>query len=270
MKLFRGAGDGNVGRSDGSRVRTRVARGLPAGLVCALMVATGCATGRHRLYAGPAQPDSQISRVQSPEGRDNAVRLMAVDGQRGPKGSWLGYCSEWDDSFRVDVLPGDHTLTVRHVLAAAETNLTLKASAAHTYLLYATVNNGSGEYVIYDQTGGKRLTGEGEFPFSVNAYSPRYHKCSPWWPFAFAVFFGFGPGPGPWPCPGPYPGAGPAVFIGSGHGGPGGPGNPGNPGRPGGHSAPGNPGGHGGPGNPGNPGGPGGAGPGPGGGPHGR
>jgi hypothetical protein len=248
-------------------LRTVMTRCLPALAACVLttLCMTGCATGRHRLYAGPVRPAEQVAQIKSAAGwQASPVRLLAVDGQRGPNGAWLGYCSQWDDSFRVDVLPGDHTLTVRHVLSATETNLALTASAAHAYLLYATVSGSAGEYVILDQTENRPVTEPNAYPFAVSASAaaPRGCYCAPWWPLAFAVFFGPGPGPGPH-YPAPFPGPG-SVGVAPGHPGPGGYGGPGYPGNPGGPSGPGysgNPGGHGGAGNPGgNPGGHGGAG----------
>jgi len=164
-----------------------------------LTLATGCATGRHQLYAGVAQPLGQIARVRSGNNWDGSVRLLAVNGQRGPNGAGFGYSSRWDGTFRVDLLPGEYTLTVRHVWAAAETNLCLTASAGHTYLVYAAFKDGAGQYLIYDKTENKQLAADGQYPFALVSWAPGYYGPYPGGPLLIA------PPPHPGPAFGPGP-----------------------------------------------------------------
>lgn len=158
------------------RIRTAVMRGLPVMAVCASVFMTGCKMGHHRLYAGADLSEGQVAYIRS-VGRWAAspVRLLAVDGQRGPHGDTLGYSSRWDGSYAVDVLPGDHVLTVRHVKAEAESNLSLTAIASHKYVIKATTSNGSGQYLIYDKTEDRQLTGDGQYPFTMSVPRPRYY-----------------------------------------------------------------------------------------------
>jgi hypothetical protein len=157
-------------------MRTIMMRCLPALAACVLttLCMTGCASGRHRLYAGPVRPADQVAQIKSTGWLESPVRLFAVDGQRGPNGAGFGYASWWDGSYHIDILPGMHTLTVRHLRTSEETDIRFETRQFHTYLVGAAIKNGQGQYVIVDKTENRWITREGQYTFPLNVvqYAP--------------------------------------------------------------------------------------------------
>ncbi len=74
---------------------------LPIVLITALAL-TGCGPRTYVAYNGPRRANSEVARLTGPGG----VRLYTIDGRDFPR----TYYSAWNASFRVELLPGSHSI----------------------------------------------------------------------------------------------------------------------------------------------------------------
>ena len=126
------------------------------GLITGIIL-SGCATDR--LYEGPPRDHMQIAVITSSISPDTRVlldhafddtppflgsasTLHSVDGKEGARSNPVYhnvFNSEWDGSFRVEVLPGEHTLEVmpniNGDITKPEQTIHFVAEAGHEYFL---------------------------------------------------------------------------------------------------------------------------------------
>jgi hypothetical protein len=120
-------------------------------------------------------------------GDRESLMLHAVDGRENPSGR-QGFGSSWDGTYRVEVLPGKHTLTVslylrttsneignrlstyeRHyeISSLENVNLVVQVEVGHTYLLTSEWDFDSQEWfpLVIDQTAKETVVRKGPYAF---------------------------------------------------------------------------------------------------------
>lgn len=112
---------------------------------CVLVFVQGCATPTYRLYNGGPLAKEQLAVLHDTPGRwQSSVYIDAVDGlvSTDKRGNWYG--SNWDGSFRIELLPGTHTLTVRLLggdwYGNGVTTVTFTAEAGKTYVVNYSID----------------------------------------------------------------------------------------------------------------------------------
>ncbi len=133
-------------------------------LVCGslTLALTGCVS-HHNLA-----PDLALEARATLKGAD-PVRLWKVDDRRGP--NHLGFGSSWNGSFKIDLKPGLHTLTVGCFMngilqtasggAGSRSKVEFSAQAGHNYTLSARRSKGRWFILLNDYA-------PGQPPVSVN------------------------------------------------------------------------------------------------------
>ena len=117
----------------------------------------GCSTVSQQVYLGAALPADQVSHIKNGSASAGAYngRLLAVDGKLGPCGRGFGYASSLTGNYDIDILPGDHTLTVgKPGKGLSEMCFHIETRASHTYVISVVYSRqlGFGWKLIYDQT----------------------------------------------------------------------------------------------------------------------
>ncbi len=152
-------------------------------LMCFLV---GCASRPEivRLYGEEHLPADQVAYLV---GDRESLMLHSVDGTRSPSGR-KGFGSSWDGTYSLEVLPGEHTLTVSlylrttsrelgnrfstyethyEISSLENVDITLSLQPRHTYLLTSEWDFDSQIWfpMVIDQTTDQTVFKEGPYPF---------------------------------------------------------------------------------------------------------
>jgi hypothetical protein len=89
---------------------------LPFLLICiATCFVSACATPTYKFFEGKNPLPGQVA-ILSSMFMDKNVRIYMIDGKRDPDPvlNKVYFGSKWDGSFRIELLPGKHTLSIGH------------------------------------------------------------------------------------------------------------------------------------------------------------
>lgn len=136
---------------------------FPIILLILLISLSGCATGRHRFYPGPARPQNEIA-ILAAEPKPS-VYVHKIDGKNPPfdlDDRRIGFNSSMNGSLYVELLPGQHTLTISYseylggfssYTSVEDRQLEFNAKPGHVYKLSASRLGEQWFPVLKDVTG---------------------------------------------------------------------------------------------------------------------
>ena len=109
-----------------------VFRNASLALMCIIFtLLTSCTPVIYKHYEGNSLKPEEIVVLKSPHKFINDVDLVSVDGKPGR------YGSIWNNSYRIELLPGRHTLTVRYkeggIVSTRNQTLTFTGEAGKIY-----------------------------------------------------------------------------------------------------------------------------------------
>ena len=110
-----------------------------------------CAGPVYKLYEGPnLQPNEIAVLKNSPGWSGLSVYVDSIDGITRSNDEFYG--SMWDGSFRVELLPGEHTVSVRYTsdyYSVQNKDITFHAEAGKIYTVKASIDSAAMKWTAW-------------------------------------------------------------------------------------------------------------------------
>jgi hypothetical protein len=123
-----------------------------------LISLSSCATPRYKLYEGNDLPPEQIAVLINSGSKNSAIYINQVDGKAPPesKGKQSSFGSKLDGSCRIELSPGQHTLSVTYAISSQgdikgfypveNQSITFNAEAGNIYVIKALQDSSNNKW----------------------------------------------------------------------------------------------------------------------------